>query len=227
MQMKSTALLWGVLLSAGTLFAQAPAADQQQTAPQPSTAQTQPHRAMNRGGQGLWLSKSLNLSSDQQAQIKSILDEQRQQIQALRADSSLSAQERFTKAQAIRQENKTKIGALLSDEQKQQLKQMQGMGQARMMQRRLNLNQDQTAQIQTILADRRQQMEALRADSSLSDQDRRAQAQAIQQDSKSKIEALLNDTQKQQFEQMLAARKAHRQQMRRQPQTQPQSQPNA
>ena len=34
--------------------------------------------------------------------------------------------------------------------------------------------------------------------------------QAIQQDSKGRIEAVLNDSQKQQFEQMLASRKGHR-----------------
>jgi hypothetical protein len=45
--------------------------------------------------------------------------------------------------------------------------------------------------------------------------------QAIMQDSNSKIEAVLNDTQKQQFEQMLAARRAH--QHNRQPQSTPQA----
>lgn len=75
--------------------------------------------------------------------------------------------------------------------------------------KKLNLSNDQISQIKPILADRQQQMESLRSDTTLSRQDRRAKAQAIQQDSKGKIEALLNDTQKQQYEQMLAERREH------------------
>ena len=82
--------------------------------------------------------------------------------------------------------------------------------QARHLAKELNLSQDQVAQIKPILVDRKQQIESLRADTSLAPQDRREKMRAIQQDSKSKIEAVLNDTQKQQFEQMLANRRAHR-----------------
>ena len=81
--------------------------------------------------------------------------------------------------------------------------------QAKHLAKELNLTSDQVAQIKPILADRNQQMESLRGDSSLAPQDRREKMRAIQQDSKSKIEAVLNDTQKQQFEQMLANRRSH------------------
>ena len=87
--------------------------------------------------------------------------------------------------------------------------------QAAHLGKRLGLSSDQVAQLQPILADRRQQMQTLRANTSLTEQDRHAKARAIMQDSKSKIEALMNDTQKQQFEQMLAERRNHHQ---RQPQ---------
>lgn len=81
--------------------------------------------------------------------------------------------------------------------------------QAKHLAKELNLTQDQVAQIKPILESRKQQIESLRSDSTLAPQDRRAKAQAIFQDSKGKIEAVLNDTQKQQFEQMLANRRAH------------------
>lgn len=77
--------------------------------------------------------------------------------------------------------------------------------------RQLGLTQDQVAQIQPILANRQQQMTSLRADSTLSPQDRRAKARGILQDSRNQIEALLNDTQKQQYEQILAQRRAQHQ----------------
>lgn len=82
--------------------------------------------------------------------------------------------------------------------------------QARHLARTLGLSRDQVAQIRPILAGRIQQMQALRADPSLNPQDRRQRARAIQQDSRAKIEAVLNDTQKQQFEQMLAQRRNRR-----------------
>ena len=76
--------------------------------------------------------------------------------------------------------------------------------------KRLGLTSDQVAQITPILTARQQQMQTLRADASLSVQDRHTKAHAIMQDTNSKIEAVLNDTQKQQFEQFLAQRRAHR-----------------
>jgi hypothetical protein len=76
--------------------------------------------------------------------------------------------------------------------------------------KKLGLSKDQVAQLKPILEDRQQQLQGLRADSSLSSQDRHAKAHDIMQDSKTRIEALLNDTQKQQFEQLLQERRAHR-----------------
>jgi len=93
--------------------------------------------------------------------------------------------------------------------------------QSKHLGKKLGLSQDQVAQIEPILADRQQQVQALRADTSMSAEDRRSKRQAIQQDSKAKIEAVLNDTQKQQYEQMLAERGAHRRNPQQSPQTQP------
>ena len=81
--------------------------------------------------------------------------------------------------------------------------------QAAHLGKRLGLSSDQVTQITPILTSRSQQMQSLRADTSLTQQDRRSKARAIMQDSNSKIEALLNDTQKQQYEQMLAQRRSH------------------
>lgn len=83
--------------------------------------------------------------------------------------------------------------------------------------KRLGLSGDQVAQITPIIASRRQQMQTLRADTSLAPRDRHAKTRAVMQDSNSKIEAVLNDTQKQQFEQMQANRRAHRRNHQEQP----------
>lgn len=83
--------------------------------------------------------------------------------------------------------------------------------EAKHLGKKLGLTKDQVTQITPILADRQQQMQGLRADTSLAQADRRAKFQSIRDDSKNKIEALLNDQQKQQFEQMQQARRNHRQ----------------
>jgi hypothetical protein len=88
--------------------------------------------------------------------------------------------------------------------------------QAAHLGKQLGLTRDQVAQITPILADRQQQMQNLRADGSLSRKARRAKTKALQQDSKSKVEALLNDSQKQQYEQLIAEHRNHR---NRQPQS--------
>jgi hypothetical protein len=86
--------------------------------------------------------------------------------------------------------------------------------------KKLNLSADQVAQIKPILADQKQQMGALRADTSLTKEDRHAKAKGIMQDSGTKLEAVMNDQQKQQFEQMLSERKAKRQARNEKPQAQ-------
>ena len=86
--------------------------------------------------------------------------------------------------------------------------------------KKLNLSADQVAQIKPILADRKQQMGALRGDTSLTKEDRHAKAKSIMQDSRTKLEAVMNDQQKQQFEQMLQERKAKRQSRNEKPQEQ-------
>jgi Spy/CpxP family protein refolding chaperone len=102
--------------------------------------------------------------------------------------------------------------------------------QARELARQLGLSRAQVAQIRPILADRQQQIESLRVDSSLAPRDRRVKVQGVMRDSRTRIEAVLTDSQKQQFEQMLVDRHARRQEQG-QPQGQtpapPQQQPQA
>ena len=118
-------MLLGALLSAGMVLAQAP--DQTPQSNVPQAAQTQParpHHAPNPDKQARHLGKKLGLSKDQVAQIKPILEDRQQQMQALHADTTLSQQDRRAKAQGIMQDSKNKIEALLNDQQKQQFEQM-------------------------------------------------------------------------------------------------------
>jgi Spy/CpxP family protein refolding chaperone len=71
------------------------------------------------------LTQRLNLTADQQTQVKAVLTEQRQKMEALRnaapadsADSSQATPNRRQQMEAIRTDTDTKITALLNDDQK-------------------------------------------------------------------------------------------------------------
>jgi protein CpxP len=93
------------------------------------------HRAMNPDQQLKHLSRALNLSSDQQSQLKPILEEQDQKMQALWQDQSLSRQDRHSKMMDLRQERTSKIESVLNDQQKQKFEQMQQERMQRMQER--------------------------------------------------------------------------------------------
>ncbi|HLI61915.1 MAG TPA: hypothetical protein VKV05_00850 [Terriglobales bacterium] len=77
------------------------------------------------------MTKMLDLNQDQQSKIKPMLEQEQDQMQKLRADTSLTRQERMSKMMEIRQSTNKQInGVLNSDQQKKweemQSRQMQG-----------------------------------------------------------------------------------------------------
>jgi periplasmic protein CpxP/Spy len=123
-----TTLVMSALLSAGLLLAQAPAANQAaptSQAPAAADQQGNVHRTFDPNQQAAHLGKRLGLSDDQVAQIKPILADRFQQMQTLRADTSLSEQDRHTKIHALMQDSNTKIESVLNHTQKQQFEKMQ------------------------------------------------------------------------------------------------------
>jgi Spy/CpxP family protein refolding chaperone len=78
------------------------------------------------------LTKELNLTKDQQDKIKPILEDRHKQMTALREDTSVSREDRFTKTREIRKTTDDKIREVLTPEQQTKLEEMQ----KRMMERR-------------------------------------------------------------------------------------------
>jgi Spy/CpxP family protein refolding chaperone len=78
--------------------------------------------------------------------------------------------------------------------------------QTKMLAKRLGLSPEQAAQIEPILANRDQQLKALRDNTGLDPKAARQQMRGIQQDTNTKVTALINDAQKQQYQQLLAER---------------------
>jgi protein CpxP len=83
--------------------------------------------------------------------------------------------------------------------------------QARKMTKELGLTANQESQVEPILANRDQQVQSARADTTMAPRDKRAKLHGINQDSDSQIETILNDTQKQQYMQMKENHKAAKQ----------------
>jgi periplasmic protein CpxP/Spy len=74
------------------------------------------------------MTKQLNLTSDQQEKIKPILENESQQMQTLRQDSSLSGEDRMSKMREIRQSTGEQIKPILNSEQQQKFAEMMSHG---------------------------------------------------------------------------------------------------
>ena len=64
-----------------------------------------------------WMTKELNLSSDQQAKLKPVLEDQQKQIEAVWQDTSLSDDAKKAKKKEIKSATSTQITALLNSDQ--------------------------------------------------------------------------------------------------------------
>lgn len=123
-------VLTGVLAITGSAaFAQSDATPQQS----PATAAGGRHR-MSPDEQLARMTKTLNLTPDQATQIKPILLDRQQQMEALHQDQSMSQEDKMAKMKSLRADSNTKIEAVLNDTQKQQFEQMQARQQQRMQQ---------------------------------------------------------------------------------------------
>ena len=123
----------GALLAMGIAIG-APAG--QNEAPQAADSAQAPRRHADPNRQLKMLTKRLNLTKDQQQQIRPILTDRQQQFESIRSDNSLSAEDRRAKMQAAREDSEAKIKAVLNDSQKQTYEQMQQQMRERMQQGR-------------------------------------------------------------------------------------------
>lgn len=67
------------------------------------------------------LSSELNLTDDQKAQLKPILQDEAQQLKALHDDTSLSPDQKKAKVAEIRQSHKSQVSSILTPEQQKKL----------------------------------------------------------------------------------------------------------
>ena len=110
-------------LAAGSLLVWSPALRAADTNTPPSTPPAGAPPAGQRppgmrGGPNLdQLAQQLDLTDDQKAKVKPILEARDQKMRDLRGDTSLSPEDRRTKMQAIREETTAQLKAVLTPEQ--------------------------------------------------------------------------------------------------------------
>lgn len=132
-----TVALTGLLtlgLAGGTAFAQEDTTPPAQTNNNMQNMhKNMHHRGMNADRQLKRMTKQLDLSADQQSQIKPMLESEDQQMEQLRQDKTMSRQDRRQKMMDIRQDTSQKIEGVLNDTQKQKYEAMQKRMRGRMM----------------------------------------------------------------------------------------------
>jgi hypothetical protein len=138
MKRQLCSLLLTGMLATGIAFAQDQAPPPDQNAPQTEGGGMGGHhgRGMMDPDQRLaHMTKRYNLSADQQSQIKPILQNEQQQMQAMHSDSSMSRDDKRSKMMSMHEADNQKIEAILNDQQKQKFEADQQKMQQRMQER--------------------------------------------------------------------------------------------
>jgi Spy/CpxP family protein refolding chaperone len=191
-----------VLLASPTLIARA----------QDGSSQTTPQgQGPHRGPRPDFGLANLNLTDAQKAQIESIRKSERDQIMAVRNDSTLTQDQQREKARSIFESSRQQIFNVLTPQQQETLKNERherggprgfrgGPGRDRGPLADLGLTDQQKAQLKSIHESAMQQIEAVRNDSSLTADQRQAKLKSIHDATEQQAAAVLTPEQKQKLE---------------------------
>ena len=108
-------------MAAALTFAQP---SQESQAPTPDKHAEMHHNGESADQHLQMLSEKLNLTDDQKAKLKPILQDQMQQMKVVREDSSLSQEQKRAKMKSIHESLHDQINAVLTPEQQVKFKQM-------------------------------------------------------------------------------------------------------
>lgn len=111
------------ILSAALFLSLAAPAAFAQAAPTSAAAQQQ-HQAHNPHKSAMKMGRKLGLSQDQTAKLEPILAQRKEKMQALKADTALSPDQKKAQRKAIQEDTRAQMGGVLTPEQMTALKQM-------------------------------------------------------------------------------------------------------
>jgi Spy/CpxP family protein refolding chaperone len=155
------------------------------------------------------MAKELNLTADQQAKMKQIMQQDHASMKAIRDDQSLTKEQRQAKMQSLHESMKKDVDAILTPEQRQKMVTLHAQHGGEMggnpgdrIAKKLNLSADQKTKVENIMESTHQQMSAIREDQSLSQPDKQAKIKQLHESTKSQVNALLTPDQQQKFAKM-------------------------
>lgn len=154
--------------------------------------------------------KKLNLTADQQAQMKTLNEDFRKQMQTLNSNESITVKEQRDQREALIKAHKQKIEGLLTAEQKNQLAQMKAArGQKReeiaakrleRLKDKLGLSEQQVATIKSNEQQTHGKIEAIMKEEKIERTEKRQQLMALKDEMKNNIDKVLTPEQKTKME---------------------------
>lgn len=152
--------------------------------------------------------KELNLTENQQIKVRSLNEEFKNKMDALRADEALSKEAKREKMKELSASKRTQFEAILTTEQKAKMEQMQTKrkdaprkGRRNMaerpdrMEKNLNLTDSQKTQMRSLNDTFRKQMQELRADNSLDKNTRNTKRKELAASHKEQVRSILTPEQ--------------------------------
>jgi len=181
-------------------------------------------RHHHNGGREM-MAKQLNLTADQQAKLKTIHENERKEMEGLKA-KSLTADQFKTQKQDLHKKYQDQVQSVLTPAQKAQMetfkaerkkngnKQGQwdkgGKGMTKRsgeFQKELNLTQAQKDQLSKMRTDVKTQMESIRNDQSLTQDQKKEKIHSLKKEQQQKFKSVLT---KEQLDKLEAAKKEHK-----------------
>ncbi|MCW3078713.1 hypothetical protein [Segetibacter sp.] len=152
----------------------------------------------------------LNLTDAQKAQMKTINQNFRQQMQDLKKQGNITVDQQTQRREAIAKEHRAKIQAILTPEQRDQAanykkdfkegrKENGRDDRFEEITKDLNLTPDQSAKMSSINASFRTSLQNIRQNSTLGENEKREQMKKLMKQHRSDMEALLTNDQKEQL----------------------------
>lgn len=172
----------------------------------------QKHGMHKMQGQKGDMMKDLNLTDAQKAQLKADREIYKAKMEALRKDENITVKEMKARQKAIQDEQKAKMQALLTPEQKAKMaaersgmeasrKQMDGK-RADMMKEKLGLSNDQAEKLKAHNQEVHSKIKSIQDNQNLTMEQKKAQIQAVKEASKTQRKSILTDEQIKKMEEM-------------------------
>lgn len=141
----------------------------------------------------------IDLTDEQKATLQTIRQSEREQIEAIRNNSSLSQEEKRAQIEAIHQATREQSLGVLTPEQQQTIANRRANGDGPGPGGRgggiPGLTDEQRASLGTIRQSEREQIEAVRNDQTLSQEEKRARIESIRQESRQQSQGVLTPEQ--------------------------------